>query len=186
MLFLDALVTYPTWRAPPPYLSLHQQGGRPLELPFRPTRRHTQRPRPGNGAAHPPPLHPAPLPVATARPIAAVWPGGTVGEGGGQGEAGGGWSSGLGGGGSLRSTCSAGSGTFWTTPGRPGDAHSSSRSSGWPARLNNTPPPLELRAAATRGCTGGFLGQGYGRWSTATPWASASALGACHTSRGCW
>lgn len=50
MLFLDALVTYPTWRAPPPYLSLHQQGGRPLELPFRPTRRHTQRPRPGNGA----------------------------------------------------------------------------------------------------------------------------------------
>lgn len=55
MLFLDALVTYPTWRAPPPYLSLYQQGGRPLELPFRPTRRHTQRPRPGNGAAHPPP-----------------------------------------------------------------------------------------------------------------------------------
>lgn len=86
MLFLDALVTYPTWRAPPPYLSLHQQGGRPLELPFRPTRRHTQRPRPGNGAAHPPPFILRPCQLPPRVPLRQCGQGGRWVRGGGRGR----------------------------------------------------------------------------------------------------
>lgn len=138
-------------------------------------------PVPVMGLRTPPPLHPAPLPVATARPIAAVWPGGTVGEGGGQGEAGGGWSSGLGGGAVCAQPAPRAVGLFGQPPAVRGmPTLQAARQGGLPASTIPHPPssygPPPHGAAQVvswdRGTAGGLpppRGHRHRRWGRVTP-----------------